>query len=129
MQNAQLSFEKRRHPRVDVTVPVKFKVINRASERERILAEARGQGDTTNVSSGGVALRTTEGLKKNDLIKLEIELPGRGTVIRAFAEAVWIVPDKDGKTVEAGLQFLAVKNDDEDLLGVFVLNLLKGQGL
>jgi hypothetical protein len=29
--------------------------------------------------------------------------------------------------MEAGLQFLAVKTADEDLLSVFVMNLLKGK--
>jgi c-di-GMP-binding flagellar brake protein YcgR len=127
MQSAHLSIEKRRHPRVDMKVPVRFKVINRASERERILAEARDQGQTTNLSTGGVALRTSESLKTSDLIKLEIELSGRDRVIRTFAEVMWVVPDKDGKGMEAGLQFLAVKSADEDLLSVFVMNLLQGK--
>ncbi len=127
MQSAHLSIEKRRHPRVDMKVPVRFKVINRGAERERILAEARDQGSTTNLSTGGVALRTTEALKMSDLIKLEIELSGRDRVIRTFAEVMWVVQDKDGKGREAGLQFLAVKTADEDLLSVFVMNLLKGQ--
>jgi c-di-GMP-binding flagellar brake protein YcgR len=110
-----------------MTVPVRFKVINRAAERERILAEARSLGSTTNLSTGGVALRTPEALKLNDLIKLEIELNGRDRVIGTFAEVVWVSPDKDSKGMEAGLQFLAVKTADEDLLSVFVMNLLKGK--
>lgn len=125
MQRAQLSIEKRRHPRVTVKVPVKFKLMNGAGEREKILSEAGlDLGQTSNLSTGGVALLTHTSLKRHDLVKLEMELPSH-TMIRTFAEVLWIKPLEGGE-IEAGLQFLAVRNQDEDLISVFVLNLLKG---
>jgi Tfp pilus assembly protein PilZ len=131
MQRAHLSIEKRRNPRVMVTVPVRFKVINRPDERDKILAElGKAMSQTTNVSSGGIALNTHAKLQRGDLLKLDMELPNQHTQIRTFAEVMWIRPNEDIRELaEVGLQFLAVRNEDEDLISNFVLKMLRDGAL
>ncbi len=124
MDNAQLVMEKRKHPRVTVTLPVKFKRLSRGEEARQALAEAREKqvSEATNVSAGGLALVTKAALRKHDLVKLELSLPNLASPVKAFAEVVWC--REGGGDHHCGITFLALKQEDEDILGSFVMNLL-----
>jgi c-di-GMP-binding flagellar brake protein YcgR len=124
MDDAQLTVEKRRFPRVAVSLNVRFKVINNTPEAES-LAKGREAlaSQSTNVSKGGVALYTEYKLAKGDLVKVELVLPGSTKPVKAFAEVKWCQAAREGGKdggFRAGILFMALRREDEERLEVFL---------
>jgi c-di-GMP-binding flagellar brake protein YcgR len=125
MQDAKLNMgeasEKRRHLRIDLSVAVKYKVINRKLMRE--IVDQRpflDDGKTVNISLSGVSLTTGVALTKGDFLKLELGLPDSDKVTRALAEVMWSGPDASG-TFLSGIRFLIILNEaDEHSIKKFV---------
>ena len=119
MEKGKLSIEKRKFPRVDLDVTVRFRRLSTPEEKE----EAAGFQDahTANLSQGGVQLMETMHLGKGDLLKLEIEVPDRQTAIKAYSEVMWIKPpDGEESQESAGIKFMGLKDEDEDFLAGLV---------
>ncbi len=133
MQDAKLSVQsegdgegggkKRRHPRIALQVPVKYKVINRKLLREIVDQRPfQDDGKTINISLSGVSLITSAALTKGDFLKLELGLPGSEKVTRALAEVMWSEPDAPGGPFSAGIRFLIILNEaDEHSVKRFIL--------
>src|SRR5258708_2296571 len=127
MEKAKLNIDRRKHPRARVTVSVQYKLLNNSSEVEEILSENRNwhPAESENLSGSGVSLVTKINLKKHDVIKLDLEIPEPPRKLKAFAEVVWCKSSETQKGFyQAGINFLAVKQDEEDLLGRFVMNII-----
>ncbi len=128
MESGSLSVEKRKHPRIRVTLPVEFKVINESDEAYLTLDKERQQlaGDSKNISSEGLFLVSERYLEKGDILKIEMTLPDEDKRVSAFAEIVWV---SDHGLVEgqhgAGLFFMALRDEDADRIGRLVANMLK----
>jgi hypothetical protein len=130
MDDAQLTVEKRRFPRLSVSLHVRFKVINNTPEAEELAKGREAQpSKSTNVSKGGVALSTEYRLAKGDLVKVELVLPGSIKPVKAFAEVKWCAAakegDKDG-AFRAGILFMALRREDEERLDTFLGQLAGG---
>lgn len=120
MQDAKLSIsneghEKRRHPRVDVDVPVKYKVINRKVMREIVDPKTLlDDGHSVNISLSGLSLTTGTPLTKGDFVKLELVLPETGRMTRALAEVMWSGPDGATGHFLSGIRFLIILNEADE---------------
>jgi len=112
MPEANMFVEKRVHPRVSVKIPVKFRVIEDQKELETVF-ERRKKEQTTrtmDLSLGGLYIVADSVLNIGSILRLDISLPERSSLISAFAEVVW------SNETGAGLHFLAMKEDDVENL-------------
>ncbi len=112
MPDANMFVEKRVHPRVSVKIPVKFRVIEDQKELETVF-ERRKKEQTTrtmDMSLGGLYIVADAILNIGSILRLDISLPERTSLISAFAEVVW------SNETGAGLHFLAMKEDDVENL-------------
>jgi Tfp pilus assembly protein PilZ len=127
MENASLSFDKRKHPRIKVSIPVKYKVITQTEEAMALLEQKRGPlaGSSVDVSAEGLCLVTPHELSKGDILKIEVNLPGEGQALRAFSEVVWTNP-QDPSAHSAGIFFMALREEDAEKIKRFVESTLTG---
>jgi len=95
---------RRSSPRVLVGVPVSYRFGN-------TIASAL----TLNISTGGVALRTTSPLDVGTELKLRLRLPGSKLQPEVDARVAWV-----DRRVGMGLQFLRVSADDQAAIDGFV---------
>src|SRR5258708_37656158 len=100
MEKAKLNVEKgdgrdkRRYRRIDVDVPIKYKIINRKIVKELVdPKQFFDEGKSVNLSVGGISLVTRLALTKRDYIKLEISLPRAQRTNRALEEAMRGTPN------------------------------------
>lgn len=70
---------------------------------------------TLNVSSGGLAVRTTSPLEKGTALKVRFRLPGGKNEIAADARVAWV-----DRRVGMGLQFARVAKGDQEAIDQFV---------
>jgi|GEM_PF-1437046 len=128
MENASLSFDKRKAPRIQVTIPVQYKVINQTEEAVTALEQKRAQttGRSKDVSAQGLFLISDRPLAKGDMLKIEIQLPNDHKPLRTFSEVVWVSDESvpAGKH-GAGISFMALREEDADRITKFVANALK----
>ncbi|MEW6516976.1 MAG: PilZ domain-containing protein [candidate division FCPU426 bacterium] len=128
MEEASLSFDKRKHPRIKVTIPVQFKVINETDEAMMALEEKRSllKGDSKDVSAEGLFLVCDRILEKGDILKIEVVLPEESKPVRAFSEVIWVSDHglSEGKH-GAGIYFMALRDEDADAIGRFIAHILK----
>ena len=71
------------------------------------------------LSQGGLALVEMAHLENGDLLKVEIELPGRDKPIKAYSEVMWIKPPgaAEADPLEiAGIKFMGLREEDEEYL-------------
>lgn len=112
MLDANMFVEKRIHPRISVKIPVKFRVIEDQKEIETVF-ERRKKEQTTqtmDVSLGGLYIVADQLLNVGSILRLDISLPDRSSLVSAFAEVVW------ANETGGGLHFLAMKEEDVESL-------------
>ena len=85
--------------------PVELEVILRLGQNQEIRAR------TTNVSEGGMAIRTEAPLARGAVGKISLSLPAGREIVEAKAELVWV----DGKG-KAGIRFMEVNKHSRQLL-------------
>lgn len=131
MEEASLSFDKRKHPRIKVTIPVQYKVINETDEAVLALEERKSllKGDSKDVSAEGLFLVSDRILEKGDILKIEVVLPDEHKPVRAFSEVIWVSDHglTEGKH-GAGIYFMALRDEDADAIGRFIAQTLKNPG-
>ena len=106
--------EKRVDERVDVTTSAKFKIL---SDTDGAISNGYEQGETRNLSKGGVCIQVNSKLTEGNVIRIEIPTPDNAErTIKAFCEVQWCVKNPNNANYEAGLSFIALKEDDIDYL-------------
>jgi uncharacterized protein (TIGR02266 family) len=95
---------RRTSPRVLVGIPVSYRFGN-------TIASAL----TLNVSSGGIAVRTTSPLEVGTMLKVRLRLPGTKREPDVDARVAWV-----DRRVGMGMQFLRVGADDQAAIDGFV---------
>lgn len=95
---------RRASPRVLVGVPVSYRFGN-------TIASAL----TLNISSGGIAVRTTSPLEVGTLLKVRLRLPGTKREPEVDARVAWV-----DRRVGMGMQFMRVDADDQAAIDAFV---------
>jgi uncharacterized protein (TIGR02266 family) len=97
-------YNRRVSPRVVLGVPVSYRFGN-------TIAAAL----TLNVSTGGLAVRTTSPLEAGTALKLRFRLPGGKNEIEGEARVAWV-----DRRVGMGLQFVRISADDQSAIDQFV---------
>jgi c-di-GMP-binding flagellar brake protein YcgR len=112
MPEANMFVEKRVHPRVSVKIPVKYRVIEDQKELETVFERKKKEQTTRtmDVSLGGLYIVADQILNVGSILRLDISLPEKSSLVSAFAEVVW------ANETGGGLHFLAMKEDDVDSL-------------
>jgi PilZ domain len=131
MVEASLSFDKRKHPRINVTIPIQYSVINDTEEALAVMEEKKSilVGNSKDVSAEGMFLVSERLLEKGDILKIEVTLPDEHKPIRAFSEVIWVSDQDLGENKHgAGIFFMALRDEDADKVGRFIADMLKQQG-
>src|SRR5579862_7020917 len=118
MPEANMFVEKRVHPRVSVKIPVKYRVIEDQKELETVFERKKKEQTTRtmDVSLGGLYIVADQILNVGSILRLDISLPEKSSLISAFAEVVW------ANETGGGLHFLAMKEDDVEFLKSYLNN-------
>lgn len=123
MPEANMFVEKRIHPRVSVKIPVKYRVIEDQKEIDSVF-ERRKKEQTTktmDVSLGGLYIVADSVLNIGSILRLDISIPAKVSIISAFAEVVW------ANETGGGLHFLAMKEEDVDALKNYLGSVSEGK--
>jgi hypothetical protein len=123
MPEANLSFNKRAHPRVPAHIPVTFLVMKEDKEVKNV-RELLGKtklAQTIDASLGGMQFAGDQGLSKGDMLTIRFTLPTISQPISAFAEVAWV------NTKGAGVRFLSMKDDDLKSLDHFLQSFSSGK--
>lgn len=112
MPEANMFVERRVHPRVSVKIPVKYRVIEDQGELATVFERKKKEQTTRtmDVSLGGLYLVADQLLNIGSILRLDISLPEKTSLISAFAEVVW------SNETGGGLHFLAMKEEDVESL-------------
>jgi hypothetical protein len=106
--------EKRVDERVDVKTNAKFKIL---SDTDGAISNGYEQGATRNISKGGLCIQVNRKLTEGNVIRVEIPTPENvERTIKAFCEVQWCVKNANNSDFEAGLSFIALKEEDVDYL-------------
>ncbi len=117
MENADVFIEKRRYPRVLLRLSVAFQVLTKWAEVEKALVEAGEQGQALDLSQGGLAMVSRRRLRKMDVLRMRVKIPGGGESLDLTAEVMSCVPRPDEPgTYRVGLHFLGVEPRQARLL-------------
>jgi c-di-GMP-binding flagellar brake protein YcgR len=116
MPEANMFVEKRIHPRVSVKIPVKYRVIEDQKELETVFERKKKEQTTKtmDMSLGGLYIVAEQVLNVGSILRLDISVPSRPSLISAFAEVVW------SNETGGGLHFLAMKEDDVEALRAYL---------
>ena len=98
------SFNRRGNPRVVMGIPVSYRV-------GKTIAAALA----LNLSSGGVAIRTSKPLVRGTLMKLRFALPGAKKEVETEAIVCW-----SDQKAGMGVQFTKVRQADQTMISTFV---------
>ena len=110
--------EKRKHPRVDVSVPLRYKELR----GKKYLADGTM---TKNVSEGGVRFRANRFISLACHLLVEMKLPSLAKPIKAVSKVAWIKKLGTDNDYEIGNHFLALSNEDEEALSKYVKENIK----
>lgn len=107
-----MSSEKRRFTRVELSLPVRYKVYH-PDRLEIEVADAAlpKAAQLQNLSAGGLRLVTGEQLENGQVLELFFELPKHGAT-RTVAKIVWCESLPEEKGFAAGIQFIPVYPED-----------------
>jgi c-di-GMP-binding flagellar brake protein YcgR len=108
-------FERRRHRRVKVNIPVKYKEI--LSDEISSGGRRELESECMDLSRGGMQLVTNDAFHDSDEKLLETEFVLSGTDIRLVAHIVWNKYDVELKKHRTGVEFIVVKNTDLEAIG------------
>ncbi len=117
---AFFSKERRKHPRLSVNFPIKFKIKN--GQDDMHVFEASGR----DISAGGLCMEVAllqEGAvekvyKSKGCIEIEIDMPDMGRSIKSMGEIVWMRKDKGSDIL--GILFKDIPKEERTLLSTYV---------
>ena len=123
MPDANMFVERRVHPRISVKIPVKYRVIEDQKELETVFERKKKEQTTRtmDVSLGGLYLVAEQMLGVGSILRLDISLPEKSSLISAFAEVVW------SNETGGGLHFLAMKEEDVESLKTYLTKASDGK--
>lgn len=118
MPDAKMFLDRRKHPRVQTSIPVRYRLIDDQKEIASLIERRNRdkQSSTIDLSEGGAYIATPEAVGAGSLIRLEIRLPGVAETLSAFAEVVW------ANETGCGLRYLAMKDEDAQMMRDYIEN-------
>lgn len=116
MPKAKMSMERRLHPRINVKIPVKYR-LEEDAQVIKTIAKWRSEEKnayTLDMSLGGMSIVVDKPLSAGEFIKFEVYLLDKKNLVTIYAAVRWA----DKKS--AGVRFLMMKNEDLDALKAFL---------
>ena len=110
MEKGKMFVEKRQYKRVEKQFKVKYKLIPDSRDTEVIKKE----GQSYDISVGGVRIIGSAVGKEDDIIKVEIIVNERSTPVISFAKIRWV--KNVGNDTQFRIKFLMLKDEDKKLL-------------
>jgi len=107
--------ERRQYRRVNVRIPVRYREIN--SDEIIVSKKILQNSECLNISRGGMQLITGDGWEKQDDKLIEAEFIMSGRNIRLIAHIAWSVFDSQIKKFRTGVEFIAIKSGDLEVIG------------
>ena len=104
--------ERRRFPRIDTAVPVRYKKLRGESAFRRSAV-------SKNIGEGGICFSVNDFLPFACHLTLEINLPGTPKPVKAVSKIAWIKKGNGHGRYEIGNQFIAVSREDGEILTDF----------
>ncbi len=108
--------ERRKHPRISVSIPLRYKELRGRSYLSKGTV-------SKNLSEGGVRFRTDRFVSLACHLVVEMSLPTIARPIKAISKVAWIKKLPAGDDFEIGNQFLALSNEDEAALSAYTQKL------
>ncbi len=113
-----VNFERRRHPRFNIDLPVEYYLIP---------SKSGGSGQAINVSEGGLLVYLTEKVEIGQHLQLKLFFPSGPELktIEMEVEVVWIdiYVGKDWGDLRSGLRFIDISPDNLNRLKTFLRSL------
>ena len=110
--------EKRMETRTDIEGILKYKVLG--DGEDTLTSFKYEKASTRNISKGGVCVILPHKIGEGNVIRVELPIENESLLIKAFCEVQWCrLANKDG-IYEAGLSFIALKDDDAKALENFI---------
>jgi len=117
MPEGDLYVERRKYKRVDKQIEVTYKVVSLPSEIEELKKQHdKNTTESVNISIGGIQLIEDAELVAEQILRIEMKLPGREEPVVTFAEVRWCAKDDHLKKYRSGIEFLVLKDEDKDLI-------------
>ncbi len=109
--------QKRKHPRVEVNIPLDFRTVGEANQ---------GQGLVVNASETGLLIQTFKEMTVGKKIVIEVIVSGRAKPFKftAIAEIIWkdLCAWEDWEGNQYGLKFIRISDDDHRKLKQILSN-------
>jgi c-di-GMP-binding flagellar brake protein YcgR len=107
--------ERRQYKRVNVSIPVRYREIT----SEEIIESGKKQhaSECVNISRGGMQLVMDSGREKEDDKLLEAGFVISGRNIKLIAHISWTCFDSNINKFRTGLEFIAIKSGDLEVIG------------
>ncbi|MDD5730375.1 MAG: PilZ domain-containing protein [Candidatus Omnitrophica bacterium] len=109
--------DRRKFARLNILVDVTYQ--KRDSAKQEMLTVTR------NISKGGICFVGYEQLKENDIIDLNIYLPGKKEAIKAAGRVTWVkeftIGDASKKRYDAGVEFTEINDKSLSELDKYML--------
>ncbi len=115
--------EKRRFPRINLNVDIQYRILN-SSESQILKSQAK------NISAGGICLISLDKPETGNILDLSFILPGLEGTLRILGRVAWVEAFIIGDTptskgYEAGIEFIDIKDEEQQKINRYVLTLLK----
>ena len=112
--------EKRKFPRLPLTVKVKYEVLKVSPLREE-------ENQSKNVSAGGICLVLREKINIGALLRLKLSLQGEVNFIIVKGKVVWVeeFSVNDYKAYDCGIEFVDVGPQNQEDISRYLIAPLK----
>ena len=114
--------EKRIFERVSSQILIKYKVCNgpfisHQPHKRRPPADKDAESPpvvSKDISGEGILFTTNEYLPISTILRMEMEIPGVPTPVKAFGEVVRIEEIRKGRLYDVGIRFISIDRKDDD---------------
>ncbi|MDF3819905.1 PilZ domain-containing protein [Leptospira sp. 96542] len=111
-----MSSERRIFKRISEKVHITYRVIQAGVTDSLFLPKDKGEGDTQDISEGGLLFRTKEPMSLGMRLELEIRFPDVKYVLYPKAKVVRLEEFGEGAFYEVGLEFSQLFEDDKKFI-------------
>ena len=109
------SLDKRKHKRLRVHVPVKYRALKTGPSGMAEIATL-----SKDLSEGGVRFRAAEFISIATRLILEMNLPLLNKPVKAISKIAWIRKAPAGDSYEIGGRFLEMSDKDKEIIAEYV---------
>ncbi|TGN14500.1 PilZ domain-containing protein [Leptospira ilyithenensis] len=117
-----MSQERRIYKRISEKVHITYRVIQSGSDK-MFLPKDKGEGETQDISEGGLLFSTKEPMPIGARLELELRFPDVRYVLYPRAKVVRLEEFNEGEFYEVGLEFNQLFENDKKLILEHIIRL------